>query len=72
VADGTFVGHFIEDECVSCGICTEHCPESCISEGDAVFVIDPDRCTDCHECVRACPIECIVGVQVETAPSGAG
>lgn len=55
------MAHLIEEECVSCGICTESCPESCISEGEEIFVIDPERCTDCGECVQVCPVDCILG-----------
>lgn len=50
----------IQDECVSCGICTEHCPEDCIGEEVEQFVIDPERCTACAECLSCCPVDCIV------------
>lgn len=58
------MAHVIEEECVSCGLCTDLCPEKCIADGEEMFVIDPERCTDCGECVTVCPIDCIVGTPV--------
>ena len=60
------MAHFIEEECVSCGICAEICPEKCISDGEDLFVVDPERCTDCGDCVPVCPIECIMGTRALT------
>lgn len=48
-----------------CGICAEACPESCIGEGEDVFVIDPEQCTDCGECVPVCPVENILPLDGE-------
>ena len=67
VAEQSNVAHYIEDECVSCGLCTDVCPETCICEGEDVFVIDPDRCTDCGDCVNVCPVECIIRVTAQSA-----
>jgi ferredoxin len=53
------VAHFIEEECVSCGVCAENCPEKCISPGEEAFLVDPEHCTDCGECMPVCPIDCI-------------
>lgn len=53
----------INDECISCGACESECPNSAISEGDGIYVIDPDKCTECvgsypsSRCVEACPVE---------------
>ena len=58
------MAYVIEEECVSCGLCVEACPEHCITEADATFAVHADRCTDCGDCVPACPIDCIVGVAV--------
>ena len=54
--------HVIEEECVLCGLCTEICPETCILEGEEVFMIDPEPCTDCGDCQEVCPIDCIIVV----------
>jgi ferredoxin len=49
----------IGDDCIMCGSCEAECPESAISEGDPLYVIDPAKCTDCGTCEEACPNEAI-------------
>ena len=53
------MAHVISDACISCGACEAECPVSCISAGDAVYVIDADACVDCGACVGACPVDAI-------------
>ena len=56
----------ITDECIACGACEPECPVEAISEGDAIYVIDPAVCVECegyfetNQCVAVCPVECIV------------
>ena len=56
----------ITDECTSCGVCIDECPNDAISEGDPIYVINPDLCTECvgfydePQCVDVCPVEAIV------------
>lgn len=56
----------ITDECTSCGICIDECPNEAISEGDDRYVINPDLCTECvgffdePQCVNVCPMDAIV------------
>ncbi len=56
----------ITDECISCGACEPECPNSAISEGETIYVIDPDKCTECvgaHEsskCAETCPVDACV------------
>jgi len=56
----------ITDDCISCGACESECPNTAISEGETIYVIDPDKCTECvgsHEssrCVEVCPVDCCV------------
>lgn len=56
----------INDACIDCGVCEPECPNSAISAGDGLFVINADRCTECvghHEesqCIAACPVDCIL------------
>lgn len=55
----------ITDECINCSVCEEVCPNSAISPGRAIYVINPDRCTECvghfdsPQCVDVCPVDCI-------------
>ncbi len=56
----------IVDECISCGLCVEECPNNAISEGDPIYVINPDLCTECvgfysePQCVNVCPVDVII------------
>ena len=54
----------ITSDCINCGACEPECPNTAISEGDSIYVIDPELCTECvgfydHEaCQAVCPVEC--------------
>ena len=57
----------ITTDCISCGACEPDCPNTAISAGDSIYVIDPDKCTECvgafdtPKCVELCPVEnCII------------
>jgi ferredoxin len=56
----------INEECVNCGVCEPECPNSAISEGDDIYIIDPAKCTECvghydePQCIEVCPVDCIV------------
>lgn len=54
------MAYVITDECVMCGSCAGACPQECISEGDAKYVIDADACIDCGSCAANCPVSAIV------------
>jgi len=53
-------------DCINCTACEPECPNSAISAGDDIFVIDADKCTECvghhdePQCVAICPVDCIV------------
>ena len=55
----------ITDECINCDVCEPECPNSAISQGDEIYVIDPALCTECvghydtPQCVDVCPVDCI-------------
>ena len=57
---------FITGDCINCSVCEPECPNSAISEGDGVYVIDGDKCTECvghfeeSQCVDVCPVDCII------------
>lgn len=56
----------ITEECINCGACEPECPNTAISQGEDIFVIDPKLCTECvgfHEeeaCASVCPVDCCV------------
>ena len=50
----------ITEDCISCGICADECPVSCISEGDSIYMIDEDQCIECGSCEAACPNDAII------------
>ncbi len=53
----------ITEDCIRCGACEDECPNSAISLGEEMFVIDPELCTECvgfsdeQMCAAACPPE---------------
>jgi len=59
------VALIITDECINCDVCEPECPNSAISPGERIYVIDPHKCTECvghfdePQCVQVCPVDCI-------------
>ena len=53
------MAYVISDECISCGSCEGVCPNSAISEGDSIYVINPDLCDSCGLCASTCPVDAI-------------
>jgi ferredoxin len=57
------MAYYITQDCINCGACEPECPNTAISEGDPVYVIDPDRCTQCighyesSRCAEVCPVD---------------
>ena len=55
---------YITNQCINCGACVPDCPTEAISEGDAIYVIDPELCAECyghydhHACQAVCPVDC--------------
>ena len=53
----------IREDCINCGSCEPSCPNTAISAGETLYVVDRERCTECvgafdePQCVSACPIE---------------
>jgi ferredoxin len=56
----------ITDDCINCTVCEPECPNSAISAGDDLYLIDADKCTECvghfeeSQCVDVCPVDCII------------
>ena len=56
----------ITDDCINCTVCEPECPNSAISVGDNIFIIDADKCTECvghfaeSQCIDVCPVDCII------------
>lgn len=56
----------ITADCINCAVCEAECPNSAISAGDGIYVIDGEQCTECvghyeeSQCLDVCPIECII------------
>ena len=50
-------------ECINCGACESECPNTAISAGDSIYIIDAATCTECvgaydsPRCVEVCPVE---------------
>ena len=55
----------ITDEFINCDVCEPECPNSAISQGEEIYVIDPNLCTECvghydePQCQQVCPVDCI-------------
>ena len=55
----------ITDQCINCDVCEPECPNSAISMGPEIYVIDWRRCTECvghfeqPQCREVCPVDCI-------------
>ena len=53
-------------ECISCGACEPECPNTAITAGDSIYVIDPEKCTECvghfdsSQCAAVCPVDACV------------
>ncbi|MBI4286783.1 MAG: YfhL family 4Fe-4S dicluster ferredoxin [Chloroflexi bacterium] len=56
----------ILEECISCGACEPECPNTAISEGETIYIIDPSKCTECvgsyasSRCAEVCPVDACV------------
>jgi ferredoxin len=54
----------ITDDCINCGACEPECPNTAITAGESIYVINPDLCSECvgqHEamaCAEVCPVDC--------------
>jgi len=57
------MAYYITEDCINCGACEPECPNEAISEGEAIYIIDPDKCTECvgayqsSRCAEVCPVD---------------
>lgn len=53
-------------DCINCAACEPECPNSAITAGDEIFMIDADKCAECvghyeeSQCIAVCPVDCII------------
>lgn len=57
----------INEECINCGSCEPDCPNTAITQGSSIYVIEAEKCTECvgaHDtpkCIELCPVDgCII------------
>ncbi len=56
----------ITEECIVCGACEPECPNTAISEGEDIYIIDPALCSECvgaydePQCAAVCPVDCCI------------
>ena len=56
----------ITEECINCGACEPECPNSAITQGDDIYLIDAKLCTECvgfhgeEACAAVCPVDCCI------------
>lgn len=48
---------WLEDKCISCGVCEKACRNDAIRISDAKIIIDYDKCNNCGRCAFACPAD---------------
>lgn len=53
----------VAELCTACGACEFECPNTAISMGEGVYVIDAEKCTECKghhdtpQCAKVCPVD---------------
>lgn len=48
---------YMNEECISCGMCEQNCPAGCIDSGENK--INNETCLKCLKCINICPKEAI-------------
>ena len=48
---------YLEDKCISCGVCVKACRDGALSLSEGKIVFDKDQCTNCGRCVKSCPVD---------------
>jgi uncharacterized Fe-S center protein len=55
----TVAPQVIEEKCVGCGDCTEHCSQNALSLKKEKAVLNAKKCIGCGECIIICPNDAI-------------
>ena len=55
----TVAPEVIEEKCVGCGDCMEHCSQNALSLEKEKAVLDAKKCIGCGECIIICPNDAI-------------
>lgn len=50
---------YVEDQCISCGLCERNCPENVIRLIDQKPVWEKESCCKCSGCINRCPVQAI-------------
>ncbi|MCD8215319.1 MAG: 4Fe-4S binding protein [Clostridiales bacterium] len=48
---------WIEDKCISCGVCEKICRSKAITIEEGKIVLDEAKCNYCGRCTKACPVD---------------
>ena len=48
---------WIEDKCISCGVCVKACREKAITMTDGKIEINQSLCNFCGRCTKSCPVD---------------
>ena len=54
---GGMTVEYVEDKCISCGVCVKACREGALSIEDGKVKIDNSKCNNCARCVKSCPTD---------------
>lgn len=49
--------NWVQDKCISCGLCVKQCREGAITLVDGVIKVDNDKCNYCGRCAFSCPTD---------------
>lgn len=48
---------WVEDKCISCGVCEKACRQDAITITDGKILVDYEKCNYCGRCAKACPTD---------------
>ena len=48
---------YIENACISCGVCVKACRSNALSLVDGKIILDASKCNNCGRCVKSCPTD---------------